>query len=518
MLKKQTKIIRVPLHKIQIPQDSVRSDLKDINELAISIKTSGLINPILLDSEYKIISGLRRYLAVKHLKHKIIEAQFFENLSEFDKLRIKIEEQLGQKRLKWYEEVLLKLQLHNLYVKEKKKGIRWTQKRTAKILGIKYTTLSEEIRLAKNLEIFPALKKLPTKTEAIKQMYGVRSIVLMQERGKRSIAKKKLENEKTAKLVKQRTAELESSISDVKSAIDDSTLDIGIDVGKDISAIESNIENSTVSKLLSDIDKENNKKTKIVNIANDIEYIISSQSVKKYNHILLNNIKIDLLQMDGCSLMRLLPENSIDLIITEPPSELSEETYIHLLYKVLKPQAHLYLFFNLDKDKLHTIYTTLCDMKFDVQPTPCIWVKERPQFTKNWQHTMRSQYECFFFVRKLENGESKKLARPTSTIFTYKRPSIKKRIHIQEKPIALIRNLIKLSSDPNDIVFDPFAGSASTLLAAIISQRHGFGSEINSEIFQAASGKLDTMIQATISQEERKIIIKDAHKRMQGIT
>ena len=63
----------------------------------------------------------------------------------------------------WQEEIKLKSELHELYVKEhdKPRKVRtekaWGQKQTAESLGIAMSTLSEELRLAKALEYFPEL-------------------------------------------------------------------------------------------------------------------------------------------------------------------------------------------------------------------------------------------------------------------------------------------------------------------------------------------------------------------------
>lgn len=46
-----------------------------------------------------------------------------------------------------------------------------------------------------------------------------------------------------------------------------------------------------------------------------------------------------------------------------------------------------------------------------------------------------------------------------------------KRIHSTQKPIKLIKRLIKASSNEGDLVLDPFAGSGSTAISAITSKR-----------------------------------------------
>ena len=54
------------------------------------------------------------------------------------------------------------------------------------------------------------------------------------------------------------------------------------------------------------------------------------------------------------------------------------------------------------------------------------------------------------------------------------------RLHSQQSPIELLTRIILSSSNPNDFVFDPFAGSGTTLVVAKQLKRHSIGVEIDS--------------------------------------
>jgi len=65
-----------------------------------------------------------------------------------------------------------------------------------------------------------------------------------------------------------------------------------------------------------------------------------------------------------------------------------------------------------------------------------------------------------------------------------------KSIHLNQKPLEIIEMLIRMSSDINDTVWDPFAGLATTALACYNLNRKCFCSEISKDIFDVAKTRL----------------------------
>ena len=221
---------------------------------------------------------------------------------------------------------------------------------------------------------------------------------------------------------------------------------------------------------------------------------------------------IEFLHGDSLELIKEIPDNSIDLIITDPPwginlqkrrgprsidykqfedKEPKSNLYKEIgkeLWRVLKPGSHLYIFFGIEFYKeTREIFDNI---GFDIREVPCVWVKEGGTFT-NWEYKPMPQYESFFFAAKTVEGHVKQLKEVTTDVFTYPRER-GNRIHPTEKPIQLMKRLITLSSAPNEIVLDPFAGSASTLIAAAILNRRAIGFEIDKEFFDTALNRLHT--------------------------
>lgn len=66
-------------------------------------------------------------------------------------------------------------------------------------------------------------------------------------------------------------------------------------------------------------------------------------------------------------------------------------------------------------------------------------------------------------------------------VLNYKRVSPNELIHPTEKPDDILKYLIKKSSNECDIVFDPFAGSCSTIRNAFELNRNAYGCELESK-------------------------------------
>lgn len=69
-------------------------------------------------------------------------------------------------------------------------------------------------------------------------------------------------------------------------------------------------------------------------------------------------------------------------------------------------------------------------------------------------------------------------------------------IHPTVKPVNLLRYLIRLTTQENALVLDPFLGSGSTAIAARLEKRNYLGFEINQEYFEIAKQRI---YEATLS-------------------
>jgi adenine-specific DNA-methyltransferase len=64
-------------------------------------------------------------------------------------------------------------------------------------------------------------------------------------------------------------------------------------------------------------------------------------------------------------------------------------------------------------------------------------------------------------------------------------------IHPTEKPVALLKQLLEMSTAPGDLVVDPFSGSGSTSVAAMELARNSLAFEIDEQYIAPSRSRLD---------------------------
>jgi site-specific DNA-methyltransferase (adenine-specific) len=83
------------------------------------------------------------------------------------------------------------------------------------------------------------------------------------------------------------------------------------------------------------------------------------------------------------------------------------------------------------------------------------------------------------------------------------RDTASEKIHPTQKPVELLKNIISIFTDPGDVVIDPVAGSASTLIAAQDLGRPSYGFEIKKEFY--TKGKAWIQEEKTMIKEIKEL-------------
>lgn len=64
------------------------------------------------------------------------------------------------------------------------------------------------------------------------------------------------------------------------------------------------------------------------------------------------------------------------------------------------------------------------------------------------------------------------------------------KIHPAQKPVAVLKKLIEIFTDPGDVVIDPCAGSGSTLRAAVELGRSAYGFKIDRTFYKRSKEEM----------------------------
>jgi ParB/RepB/Spo0J family partition protein len=116
-----------------------------IEEKMESISRIGLIHPLVITREGKLVAGETRLMALKRLGWTAIPVQWSEDLEEHDLMKIEYEENYKRTDLPWQDQCDFLRRYHNLC---KEDNPNWTQEDTAQSMGLDQTTVSKQLSVA----------------------------------------------------------------------------------------------------------------------------------------------------------------------------------------------------------------------------------------------------------------------------------------------------------------------------------------------------------------------------------
>ncbi|MGF7002430.1 site-specific DNA-methyltransferase (adenine-specific) [Lachnospiraceae bacterium PFB1-21] len=76
------------------------------------------------------------------------------------------------------------------------------------------------------------------------------------------------------------------------------------------------------------------------------------------------------------------------------------------------------------------------------------------------------------------------------------------KLHPTQKPVAVLRKLIEVFTDPGDVIIDPCAGSGTTLRAAMELGRNSYGFEILKDCYKRANEEMLNYVDAQMSIDD----------------
>ena len=106
-----------------------------------------------------------------------------------------------------------------------------------------------------------------------------------------------------------------------------------------------------------------------------------------------------------------------------------------------------------------------------------IWAKERLVLSRgdyHWQHE-----PCWYAVRKKGKGHWAGDRKQTTLWHISSRDQDAETVHGTQKPVECMRRPILNNSSPGQVIYEPFTGSGTTLIAAETTGRVCLGIELN---------------------------------------
>jgi site-specific DNA-methyltransferase (adenine-specific)/modification methylase len=224
-----------------------------------------------------------------------------------------------------------------------------------------------------------------------------------------------------------------------------------------------------------------------------------------------------IIQGDCFKLIKKVKDNSVDLILTDPPYNLAKHSTGNIKFdwrkeinndiaewdkkdiepekiadefvRILKPDGNLFVFcsYNL----IGKWYDAL-DHKFD-STNFMVWHKTNPtpKFFKNgFLNSCEIILCCWNKKHKWNFGKQNEMHNFFESPICSGPERLKEPKHPTQKPVALLSHIIKIASNENDIVFDPFMGVASTGVAALKLNRRFVGIELDDQYFNASEKRL----------------------------
>ena len=200
-----------------------------------------------------------------------------------------------------------------------------------------------------------------------------------------------------------------------------------------------------------------------------------------------HSARVTLYNADCIDVMRDMPDNSVDIILTDPPYGMNFQSNHRIIKhsKIANDEVFpVWVFEEANRIAKRAVYV-FCrwdNLASIPKPTSVLaWIKN------NWsmgdlKHEHGRQWEAVCFYPQSDHEFKKRIpdvivASRTGNVF-----------HPTEKPVGLMEKII--SANVGDLIFDPFMGSGSTGVAAMKLNRRFIGVELSEEYCEIAKARI----------------------------
>jgi ParB family chromosome partitioning protein len=412
-----------------VVDDRARKEFGDLEELMNSIKEKGIIQPISVSTDGKLLAGGRRYEASVRLELPTIPALIRQCEGTIDAKEIELYENIHRKDFEWHERAKLTKEIDDLY--KQKHGTAWSGRKTAELLDRSKSQVSRDIELAGALDALPELANVKTADEAMKVVKGLQERALVAElRTRQDI---KMNNDEHGDLTKI-TNQMEQGV-----------------------------------KIMLNLAKGN--------------YVIGDTF--KFMEKMKANESIHIIECDppyGIDLNDTKASKSSATSNVHTYEEVEREDYPAFLEKLCKEMFRIagkdcWLIFWYGPTWHQAVLDNLRRAGWAVDEIPGIWAKPQGQ-TMHPETYFARCYEPFFICRK---GSPVMVERGRSNVLSYAGVPGKTKYHPTQRPVGLISELFTRLGAGQQRVFIPFLGSGASLLSCYEVGFQGFGCDLNGE-------------------------------------
>ena len=241
-------------------------------------------------------------------------------------------------------------------------------------------------------------------------------------------------------------------------------------------------------------------------------------------------VNVNLMKGDCLELMKSIPDGSVDLILTDPPfgttacawdSVIPFDLMWEQLKRIIKPNGAVVLF-GTEPFSSALRMSNIKQYKYD-----WVWVKNiSTNFLHAKRQPLRNTENIHVFYKKcgkyypikstghtptqsakgcsngvLYHGKNTRnysggeTTRYPKTTIEFDVVDLKNRLHPTQKPVALLEYLIKTYTQENETVLDFTAGSMSTAIACINTNRNGIMIEKDEHYFKVGSDRVAQALQ-----------------------
>jgi len=225
-------------------------------------------------------------------------------------------------------------------------------------------------------------------------------------------------------------------------------------------------------------------------------------TIKTFIKMSEGKMNIDLRHGDCLEIMKDIPANSIDVIITDPPygvsyqsnmrknkfglmanDDITDAAWLAFAARTLKEGGMIYCFSRWD---VLGQWKNLIQF-FGLEVRSCIvWDKGRGGMG-DLVGSYAPSYEMIIVAARgrnsLKNGRGRDVIQVN--------PHRSNMLHPAQKPVELLEQLIKDSTNEGDTVLDCFMGSGSTMEACIKTKRNGIGIELSEDYFNISKKRVE---------------------------